>query len=206
MDLVPTSQHQLHPPRPTTLNNAYVSLRPLEPNQAAAYFDIGQDEEIWTYLTPAPFRELDDASRWIDGMLERAVASGDVPFSIYDNVSGALAGSSSYLDVRLAHAGLEIGFTWYGKAFRRTHVNTASKLALLEHAFEVLGANRVQLQTDRRNEASQAAIARIGATQEGILRRHKVYPDGYVRDSVMFSITVDEWPQVKAQLVARLDR
>ena len=133
-------------------------------------------------------------------MLARSEEAGDVTFSVFDKASGKLAGSSSYMDVRKAHGGLEIGFTWYGKEFQRTHVNTATKLALFEHAFETLGANRVQLQTDARNKKSQDAIARIGATQEGILRKHKVYPDGYVRDSVMFSVIAQEWPLVKGQL------
>ena len=133
-------------------------------------------------------------------MLARQQQTGTVTFSVYDNVSGKLAGGSSYLDIRLNHAALEIGYTWYGKGFRRTHVNTATKLLLLEHAFEALGANRVQLQTDARNESSQVAMARIGAVREGTLRRHKVYPDGYVRDSVVFSVIKDEWAVIKSRL------
>ena len=191
-------------PTPVTLTNDWVTLRPLATAQAEAFLAIGADASIWSYLTPEPFQAVADAERWIAAMLERASTSGEVSFAVFDNASGELAGSSSYLDVRCAHKGLEIGFTWYGKAFQRTHVNTATKLALFEHAFETLGANRVQLQTDARNAASQRAIARLGAQREGVLRQHKVYPDGYVRDSVMFSVTVADWPKVQERLRALL--
>ncbi len=187
-------------PRAVTISNEYVTLKPLCREEAAPYLEIGRDAEIWDYLAPTPFHTTADAERWIGSMLHRSAEAGDVTFSVYDNASGKLAGSSSYLDVRVGHRGLEIGFTWYAKAFQRTYVNTATKLALFEHAFESLGANRVQLQTDARNQASQRAIERIGAVKEGILRKHKIYPDGYVRDSVMYSVTLDEWPHVKALL------
>ena len=190
----------MRPPKPVLLENDYVSLKPLSMEHADEFLHIGQSEDIWTYLAPAPFKVVDDAQAWITSMLARCADAGDVTFSVFDKATGKLAGSSSYMDVRVPHGGLEIGFTWYGKEFQRTYVNTATKLAMFEHAFESLGANRVQLQTDARNQKSQDAIARIGATKEGILRKHKVYPDGYVRDSAMFSVTVDEWPGVKDQL------
>ena len=139
-------------------------------------------------------------------MLRRSENAGDIPFSVYDNTTNRLAGSTSYLDIRPDHAGLEIGYTWYGSDFQRTHVNTAAKLALFRHAFEDLEANRVQLQTDRRNAASQRAIERLGAVKEGVLRKHKTYPDGYVRDTVMYSVTCDEWSTVKERLEGYLRR
>ena len=187
-------------PQPIELSNSHVVLEPLALSHAAEFLEIGQDARIWRYLAPDPFRQLQDAHRWIAGMLQRASATGEVSFSVFDLASGRLAGSSSFLDVRTEHGGLEIGFTWYGTAFQRTHVNTATKLALFTHAFEDLSANRVQLQTDLRNTASQNAIERLGAVKEGVLRKHKIYPDGYVRDSVMYSVTVDEWPDVRARL------
>jgi len=190
----------LHAPIPGSLTNNHVTLKPLSASDAEAYLAIGGDPGIWKYLAPEPFESLDDAQRWIEGMLKRAQNFGEVAFSVYDNKTTKLAGSSSYLDIRTAHGGLEIGFTWYGKEFQRTHVNTATKLALFANAFEVLDANRVQLQTDSRNQASQRAIERLGATKEGVLRKHKVYPSGYVRDSVMYSVTKDEWAAVKAHL------
>jgi RimJ/RimL family protein N-acetyltransferase len=194
----------LKAPVPATLSNQWVTLRPLSVAEAAQYLEIGGDAEIWRFLAPSPFAAAADARRWIQGMLDRGAGAGDVTFSVYDNQSGKLAGTSSYLDIRVDHGGLEIGFTWYGKAFQRTHVNTAAKLALFEHAFEILEANRVQLQTDARNDASRKAIARLGATEEGILRQHKIYPDGFVRDSVMFSVTKAEWLEVKERLLAFL--
>jgi len=190
----------MQPPTPTELSNPLVTLKPLSIEEAEGYFEIGRDSDIWNYLTPEPFVHLKDAQKWIEGMLTRSETSGDIPFSVYDNAANKLAGSSSYLDIRSSHGGLEIGFTWYGKAFQRTHVNTATKLALFGHAFEDLKANRVQLQTDSRNLASQRAIERLGAVKEGVLRKHKTYPNGYVRDSVMYSVTIDEWPMVKARL------
>ena len=188
------------------IQNEFVTLSPLLLTEARAYADIGKDADIWTYLSSGPLATLVDAEAWIAGMLQRGDQSGDVSFSVYDNASGHLAGSSSYLDVRREHAGIEIGYTWYGKAFQRTRVNSATKLALLQHAFEVLGVNRVQLQTDSRNQASQRAIERLGAVREGVLRKHKIYPDGYVRDSVMYSITTNDWPAVKHRLAAYLIR
>ncbi len=193
-------------PRTVTLSNEYVTLKPLSHEEAASYLEIGRDPEIWDYLAPAPFEATVDAERWIASMLHRGTEAGDVTFSIYDNATGMLAGSSSYLDVRVGHRGLEIGFTWYAKAFQRTHVNTATKLALFQHAFEELGANRVQLQTDLRNQASQKAIERIGAIKEGVLRKHKIYPDGYARDSVMYSVIVEEWLRIKDRLHRLLAR
>ena len=182
------------------ISNSLVTLKPLSKQEAEDYLEIGRDADIWKYLAPEPFTRLHDAENWISGMLERAETAGDIPFSVYDNASNRLAGSSSFLDVRPMHGGLEIGFTWYGKEFQRTHVNTATKLVLFSHAFEDLEANRVQLQTDSRNLASQRAIERLGAVKEGVLRKHKTYPDGYVRDSVMYSVTSDEWTSVKARL------
>ena len=196
----------LKKPTPTQLSNAHVTLKPLSLAEADRYLEIGGDQDIWEYLAPAPFECVSDAQLWINSMLQRSYETGEVPFSVYDNTSGKLAGSSSYLDVRPEHGGLEIGFTWYGKAFQRTHVNTATKLALLGHAFEALSAERVQLQTDSRNVNSQRAIERLGSVKEGVLRKHKTYPNGYVRDSVMYSIIADEWPQVKERLSGKLGR
>ncbi len=192
-------------PKSTELTSTLVTLKPLAIGEAQSYLDIGGDKDIWSYLFPEPFKSVDDAEKWIKSMLHRSQTVGDVPFSVYDNATGRLAGSSSYLDVRAEHGGLEIGFTWYGKEFQRTHVNTATKLVLLTNAFEALKADRVQLQTDNRNKASQRAIERLGAVKEGVLRKHKTYPNGYVRDSVMYSVTIDEWPDVKARLQSFLD-
>jgi RimJ/RimL family protein N-acetyltransferase len=111
-----------------------------------------------------------------------------------------VVGSTRYLDIRAKHRGLEIGGTWYDVAYQRTGVNTECKFLLLRHAFEVLQCARVQLKTDLRNERSQRAIERIGAMREGVLRNHVIMPDGYLRSTVMYSITHEEWPEVKSRL------
>lgn len=191
-------------PEPIALSGEWVRLKPLSQAHAAEFFAIGQDVDIWQYLAPSPFETVTDAKRWIDKMDRRREETGSVTFSVFDTVSGELAGSSSFLDVRVAHAGIEIGYTWYGKKYRKTYVNTATKILMLEHAFDVLGANRVQLQTDARNKMSRNAIERLGAVQEGILRSHKIYPNGVVRDSALFSITRQEWGSVRQRLEAMI--
>ena len=113
-------------------------------------------------------------------------------------------GITTFRDVDERHRTLEVGGTWLGRPWWRTAINTEAKLLFLGHAFETLRANRVALKTDIRNERSQAAIARLGAVREGVLRRQYIRPDGTLRDTVMFSIVPDEWPQVRATLLARL--
>jgi N-acetyltransferase len=119
---------------------------------------------------------------------------------------GKAIGSTRYLDIRPEHRGLEIGGTWYSAAHQRTGVNTECKFLLLKHAFEVLDCIRVQLKTDSRNERSQRAMERIGAVREGVLRNHMIQPDGHWRQTVMYSITVEEWPAVKARLEQLMSR
>jgi RimJ/RimL family protein N-acetyltransferase len=140
-----------------------------------------------------------------DVFMEKTLAmEGRIPFSVVLKESGQPVGSTSYFDIRSAHRGLEIGYTWYAVPYQGTQVNPENKYLLLRHAFETLGAIRVQLKTDKRNLRSQAAIAKLGAKLEGTLRKHSIMEDGYIRDTVMFSITDEEWPGVKAGLEARL--
>lgn len=127
-----------------------------------------------------------------------------LPFAVVPAHASYAVGITCYMDIRAAHSGLEIGLTWYGERFRGTAINPACKRLLLAHAFDDLGFERVQLKTDARNAHSQAAIRKLGATYEGTLRRHMRMPDGFMRDTVMFSILRSEWPQVRAQLDARL--
>lgn len=146
---------------------------------------------------------------WIDAAWDRSGGERqrrELPFAILDRASGRAAGSTRYLEIRPEHRGLEIGWTWLGRAYRRTAVNTECKYLLLRHAFEVMGAVRVQLKTDARNLASQRAIERIGGVREGVLRRHMVLADGFVRDSVMFSVTDTEWPGARERLLKLLDQ
>ena len=137
--------------------------------------------------------------------LQRLLDTADMrPFTIRRAESGAPVGVTTYMEIRPAHRGLEIGSTWLARPAQGTAINPEAKYLLLRHAFETLGAVRVQLKTDGRNLQSQRAIAKLGALREGVLRRHMILPDGYIRDTVMFSVIAEEWPAVKAGLEARL--
>jgi len=129
-----------------------------------------------------------------------------VPFATVLRSTGETIGSTTFMDIRPAHRGLEIGTTWIAKAHQGTKVNPEAKWLMLRHAFEKLDAERVQLKCDARNLQSQAAITKLGAKFEGRLRKHFVLPDGFVRDTMMYSIIREEWPEVNEQLLARLAR
>jgi RimJ/RimL family protein N-acetyltransferase len=126
------------------------------------------------------------------------------PFAIIHLETGTAIGVTTYMDIQNHNRGVEIGNTWVARPHQGTNVNPEAKYLLLRHAFDDQGALRVQLKTDRRNLQSQRAIEKLGAQHEGILRKHVVMPDGYIRDSVMYSITDDEWASVKARLESRL--
>jgi RimJ/RimL family protein N-acetyltransferase len=139
-------------------------------------------------------------------MLDRESKGADLPFAVIFQDTGCAIGATRFLEARPDHNGLEIGGTWYGLDFQGTAVNTDTKLIMLEYAFEVLNCIRVQLKTDARNVQSQRAIERLGAVREGTIRKHIICPDGYHRDSIMYSIIEPEWPSIKKRLTARLDR
>jgi N-acetyltransferase len=187
--------------QPTTLTGRVVRLEPLSLAHAAGLF-AAASPELFALSPQQP-------DPWtVDGM-RAEIASvlshrDSVAFAIVHLETGAPIGRTTYMDIRPAHRGLEIGRTWIAAAHQGTAVNPECKLLMLRHAFETLGALRVQLKTDARNVRSQRAIAKLGAVREGVLRKHMVLGDGVVRDTVMFSITDDEWPAVKAGLVARL--
>ena len=187
-------------PRPVTLEGMGVRLEPLAPRHAKDLLAAGRDPAVWRFRPGEPFGTLDDLIRWMDAAPAAVRDSREVAFAIVRLPGGEAVGSTRYIDIRRADRALEIGSTWLGPAVQRTGVNTECKYLLLRHAFEDLGAVRVQLKTDLRNERSQAAIARLGAVREGVLRQHMTLGDGYVRDTVMFSITATEWPAVKERL------
>jgi RimJ/RimL family protein N-acetyltransferase len=190
---------------PVTLIGRYIRLEPLRPQHAADLYHAGQAPEIWTYLPRGPFISLEDTHRWIDEALADQAAGGEWPFAITHLATGSAIGSTRYWKL-LFHAtgAVEIGYTWLTPAYWRTAVNTESKYLLLRHAFEQLGVIRVQLMTDARNMRSQWAIERLGAVKEGMLRCHRIPPDGYRRSSVVYSILDEEGPTVKARLAAAL--
>ena len=193
-------------PEPVVLEGAHMRLEPLARAHAPDLFDAAQDDRTWLYMPRLRPRRVDDVLEWIDEALRLQERGEALPFAQVALSTGRAIGSTRYLDLRRAHRGLEIGWTWIAPSFQRTAVNTEAKLLLLAHAFDTLDALRVQLKTDARNERSQRAIERLGATREGVLRQHVVCPDGFVRDTVMYSITHSEWPSVRTNLLTRLSR
>ena len=180
-------------------------LEPLTLVHVPGLFAIGQDEEIWRWLYSAPPINVDEMRAWVADALEAQSRGGELPFAVVEQASGTVIGTTRYMGINAAHGQLEIGWTWYGRAYWGTSVNPECKYLLLRHAFESLECIRVQFATDSRNERSQRAIERIGATREGVLRSNRIVPkDGYHRSSVLYSIIDDEWPEVKARLESLL--
>lgn len=189
---------------PLTLTGRHVRLEPVSPQHIDGLFAIGQEPEDWRYMPRPCLQSRQDAAQWVDEALALQRRGQHFTFVICDAQTSAVLGSTRYLSVRPRDRSLEIGYTWLGKPAQRTAVNTETKLLLLSHAFEQLLAHRVELKTDARNLRSQKAIARLGATKEGVFRKHMVVQDGFVRDSVYFSIIANEWPGIKAGLEAKL--
>jgi RimJ/RimL family protein N-acetyltransferase len=191
--------------RPVELEGERVRLVPMEAAHIPDLYEAGKDPAIWTYTT-RKVRTPEDMRDLVEAALRAREQGTELPFVILDKESGRLVGSTRFLNIVAAHRQLEIGWTWLSPAVWRTRVNTECKYLLLRHCFETLGAVRVQLKTDSRNVRSQQAIERIGAVREGVLRRHMILPDGYIRDTVMYSITDLEWPRVKKRLEGMLQR
>ncbi|MFG2671842.1 GNAT family N-acetyltransferase [Streptomyces sp. NPDC048445] len=189
------------PALPVTLTGRHVRLEPLSPDHLDDLFAAGGgDEEVWRWQGgPAP-RTREELGEKLTALLAAARQGVYVPFAVVHRESGRAVGWTTYMDIDVANERLEIGSTWYGRAYWRSAVNTETKLLLFTYAFEELGMGRVQLKTDHLNERSQAAIARLGARREGVLRRHRLRHDGSWRDTVYFSLLADEWPEAKARL------
>lgn len=192
--------------QPRRLTGRHVVLEPMTAEHAPGLYAIGREAGDWAYLPRPCFADLDDATAWVNQALEASARGEQVAYTLLDATTGAPLGSSRYLNIRARDHGLEIGWTWLGKAAQRTPVNTEAKLLLLRQAFEDFGAYRVELKTDARNQRSQAAIARIGGTKEGVFRRHMIAQGGFVRDTVYYSIVDSEWPAVRQRLLALLER
>ena len=190
-------------PQPVTLQTDLVRLEPLLPEHAWALEAAARDGELWNLRVtsvPAP----GETAAYIATALQGQQAGHMLPFVVRDVKSAQIIGSTRYHDIVLGVERLEIGYTWYAKTWQRSHVNTSAKLLLMQHAFETLGAQLVGWRTDLLNNASQAAIERLGAQKDGVLRHHALRRDGSVRDTVMYSMTVDEWPAAKQRLIERL--
>jgi RimJ/RimL family protein N-acetyltransferase len=192
-------------PAPVPLEGYGIRLEPLTPAHedglAAAAAD-GRLWELWYTSVPEP----DQVGAYIAAALEGQRAGHMLPWAVREISTDTIVGTTRYHDIVAAIDRVEIGWTWYAANRQRTHVNTASKLMLLTHAFETLGCQVVGLRTDNFNFRSQRAIEALGAKRDGVLRHHQARRDGTVRDSVMYSILATEWPDVKRHLALRLAR
>jgi RimJ/RimL family protein N-acetyltransferase len=180
-----------------------VRLEPLERRHAAGLADAIRDGELWKLgVTVVPHPDE------LDGFFSHAenafAEQRELTFATIDRKSGRIAGSTRFRAIEVKHRRAEIGFTFLGKSWQRSAVNTEAKYLMLKHAFETWGCNRVELLTDVLNAASRSAIVRIGGKEEGVLRSHMVMRDGRIRDSVAFSIIGGEWPFVKSALEAKM--
>jgi N-acetyltransferase len=189
---------------PIVLEGRYVRLVPLSHDHVPALCEIGIDPEIWRW-TPTAVATPADMHRYVaEGLAERD-AGRAVPFTQIEVATNQVVGCTRLANIDHAHARAEIGWTWLGRRWQRTAINTEAKLLLFTYAFEVMSCRRVELKTDALNEQSRRAIARLGAVQEGIFRRHMITANGRSRDTVYFSVIDDEWPAVRNGLRNRLD-
>ncbi|HYD99330.1 MAG TPA: GNAT family protein [Alphaproteobacteria bacterium] len=187
------------------LAGRHVRMEPLEPRHVAPLAEIAIDPELtrW-FVTPLADRAAFD--RWVDAAFAEQADGRSVPYVTWHIAENRPVGSSRFMSIAEGDRRAEIGNTFVGRAWQRSAVNTEAKLLMLAHAFETAGAVRIEFRTDARNERSQAALAGIGATREGVFRRHMLRFDGTWRDSVYFSVLDGEWPRVRALLEARLER
>lgn len=190
---------------PTTLSDRGVRLEPLGLQHEAGLQAAAADGELWNIrITSVP--EPHNVRAYIETALAAREAGNRFAFAVVDDATGKVLGSTSYHDIVPAIQRVEIGWTWYGKSSQRTHVNTTCKLLMLTHAFEALGCHVVGWRTDNFNFASQAAIERLGAKKDGVIRGHALRRDGTIRDTVMYSMRSGEWQEAKAQLLYLLDK
>lgn len=187
--------------KPTILLGSLVQLEPLNESHKNELYNAAQDESIWTYNSSKAFGE--GFYRWFNKAI---TASTHLPFIVRRITDKRIIGSTRYYDINPEHHRLTIGYTWYIPETWGTYVNPECKLLLLKFAFEDAKANRVEFVTDSRNSRSRAAIKKLGAVEEGVLRHHMILEDGFIRDTVIFSITKLDWPQVKSTLQSRLDK
>jgi len=190
---------------PITLSQGGLRLVPLALEHEEGLRQAAADGALWNIrVTSVP--EPQDTHKYIEDALAMREAGNRFAFCVVDEASGRVLGSSSYHDILPSVKRLEIGYTWYAKSVQRSHVNTTCKLLLMTHAFESLGCHVVGWRTDNFNFASQAAIERLGARKDGVLRGHALRRDGTIRDTVMYSLRSGEWPEVKAQLLHSLSK
>lgn len=187
------------PLSPVTLEGNVVRLVPLEIDHIEAMCAVGLDPSIWTW-TFSKVRDRAGVEAFVHEALDWQRAGTALAFSIVRRESGEIVGGTRFMNVDLAHRRVEIGGSWITPQWQRSAVNTEAKYLLLQYAFESLGCMRVEFKTDVRNAKSRAALLRLGATEEGVFRKHLVLEDGTIRDSAWYSVIDEEWPQVKVRL------
>lgn len=184
---------------PVTLRGRHVVLEPLRVEHAEELWPAASERAIWTYMT-FDVAGPDDLRRWVEARVRPMRDGAALAFLQRDARTGQAFGSTSLFDIDAAHRRMELGHTWIGASHRRTAANTEAKRLVLGHAFEALGAVRVQLKCDERNAPSAAAIARLGAVREGVWRNQMILADGHRRNAIVFSILDTEWPAVRKRL------
>lgn len=195
-----------------TLIGSGVRLERLGQQHAESLFAMLSEPSLWSYIPCSPPTALSAMREYIAAAERSSIDHSQIPWAIVRQDTGQVCGTTRYSDIAPAHRQLEIGWTLLSPTVQRSFVNTACKLLLLSHAFEHMpfasgiGCERVQLKCDHRNIRSQEAILRLGASFEGRLRRHRILPDGFIRDTMMYSIVREEWPRVQDGLLKRLQR
>ncbi len=188
---------------PVTLEGRAVRLEPLGDAHLEGLCEVGLDEELWRW-TLARVRTREEMRAYLEVALKGQTEGTTLPFAILAQPSRQVVGSTRFGNVDRENRRVEIGWTWIGRRWQRTAVNTEIKYLMLRHAFETLGCVRVEFKTDTLNQTSRRAILRLGAKEEGILRRHMITDGGRIRDTVYYSIIDGEWAAVKARLEAKL--
>ena len=191
--------------KPVTLSERGITLVPLAREHEAGLRAAAADGALWNIrVTSVP--EPESTRKYIEDALAMRAAGNRFAFCVTNSDTGKVLGSTSYHDILPAVNRVEIGYTWYAKSVQRSHVNSTCKLLMMTHAFDVLGCNVVGWRTDNFNFASQAAIERLGAKKDGVIRGHALRRDGTIRATVMYSMAQGEWPEARAQLLYLLDK
>ena len=188
---------------PVVLEGRIVRLEPLALGHLDDLARVAFEGDLWRWTVAQP-TDAGALREWLVAALAQAKAGSELPFATIDQASGRAIGSTRFMSIVPEHRRLEIGWTWVGRDWQRSGANREAKLLQLTHAFEALGANRVEFKTDSLNEKANPALLGIGATFEGTFRNHMVMPGGRLRHSNYYSVTSDEWPDVKARLVEKL--
>jgi len=189
--------------RPVTLEGRFVRLAPLSMAHHAGLSEVGLDQELWQWI-PEPVATAEEMRAYIEEALAAQAAGTALPFATVERSSGRVIGSTRFGNIDRRNRRVEIGWTWLARPWQRTRANTEAKNLMLCHAFETWGAIRVELKTDSLNARSRAAILRLGAKEEGVLRNHMIASTGRIRHTVYYSITDSDWPEVKSRLEGML--